>query len=336
MAKANSIGINMHVCIHHHTALPIKTYGGVERLVFWHMKELIKFGHKVTFIGPAESQVTEYGIQHIPWSKKDNWQQLVPDNTDVIHQFFNDDIKLDIPYLINIGGNGFPGEKFDLNTVFVSKSHARNHGSTSYVNNCLDMEEYPAIYKEKEIKNIKNLLFLAKASWRVKNLKQSVKIARQTNKHLHICGGGSKLFGWHPLIHNHGMVGGQHKLDLMRECDALLFAVRWHEPFGLAIIEAMTQGLPVFGSSFGSLPDLIVEGTGRTFYSHEEIIEYFNTTKDIYDREYIRNYALKNFSMENFTNDFLEKYKIVMSGEKLNKVAPEWIHPFRAGKRLPF
>ncbi len=326
----------MHICIHHHTALPVKTYGGVERLVFWHMKELINFGHQVTFIGPAESEVTEYGIKHIPWKKGQDWQQLVPDNTDVIHQFFHDDIKLDIPYLINIGGNGQPGEKFDRNTVFVSKSHALHHGSDSYVNNCLDMSEYPADYKESKITDIKSLLFLAKASWRVKNLDQSVKIARKTGKHLHICGGGSKFFGWHPLIHNHGMVGGAEKMNYMRECDALLFAVRWHEPFGLAIIEAMTQGMPVFGSKFGSLPDLIAPGTGRTFYSHEEIIEYFNTTKDVYDRDYIRKYAIDNFSMKKFTSEFIEKYKIVMSGEKLNKDNPEWAHPFRAGKRLPF
>lgn len=326
----------MHVCIPYHKVLPVRTYGGVERLVFWHMKELIKFGHQVTFIGPGQSQVAEYGINHIACEKIEEWQKFVPDNIDVIHGFDNIKVDLDIPYVINIGGNGFPGEKFDLNTVFVSKSHARHHGSTSYVNNCLDMSEYPAVYKESKITEIKSLLFLAKASWRVKNLQQSVKIARQTNKHLHICGGGSKFFGWHPLIHNHGMVGGQEKLDYMRQCDALLFAVRWHEPFGLAIIEAMTQGLPVFGSSFGSLPDLIAPGTGRTFYSHEEIIEYFNTTKDVYDRDFIRDYAIKNFSMERFTSDFIEKYEIVMSGKKLNDVEPEWIHPFRAGKRLPF
>lgn len=326
----------MHVCIPYHKVLPVKTYGGVERLVFWHMKELVKLGHEVTFIGPAASQVKEYGINHIPCDKIEDWQSLQPDNIDVIHGFDTIKIEGEVPYVINIGGNGQPGQKFDRNTVFVSKSHAKNHGSTSYVNNCLDMDEYPATYKESKIKDIKSLLFLAKASWRVKNLKQSIKIARQTDKHLHICGGGSKLFGWHPLIHNYGMVGGQEKLEHMRKCDGLLFAVRWHEPFGLAIIEAMTQGLPVFGSSFGSLPDLIAPGTGRTFYSHEEIIEYFNTTKDIYDRDFIRNYAIENFSMSKFTSEFIEKYKIVISGKKLNEVEPEWIHPFRAGKRLPF
>lgn len=326
----------MHVCIHHHKALPVFAYGGIDRRVFWHMKELIKLGHKVTFIGPKESKVEEYGIVHIHWDKSQNWQELVPDNADVLHVSFPCKITLDIPYIINIGGNGFPGEKFDKNTIFVSKSHARHHGSTSYVNNALDMSEYPANYKDNKIKDIKSLLFLAKASWRIKNLKQSVKIARQTGKNLHICGGGSKLFGWHPLIHNHGMVGGKHKLDLIRKCDALLFAVRWHEPFGLAIIEAMTQGLPVFGSSFGSLPDLIVKGTGRTFYSHEEIIEYFKNTDDTFDRDFIREYALKNFSMERFTPEYIECYKRVISGENLNEEEPEWIYPFRAGKRLPF
>ncbi|MFG1500689.1 glycosyltransferase [Halobacteriovorax sp. XZX-3] len=325
----------MHVCIHHHKVLPVKKYGGIERAVFWHMLELVRQGHQVTFIGPKESEVTKHGIKHIVWNKGEDWQKLVPDNIDIVHVSFPEKIRIDVPYVLNVQGNGFPGEKHDRNTVFCSKSHARNHNSTSYVNNAVDMREYPINYTSNKITEIEHLLFLAKASWRVKNLKQSLKIALKTNKHLHICGGNS-ILGIHPLIHNHGMVGGDNKLSIMQKCDALLFPVRWHEPFGIAIIEAMTQGIPVFGSSFGSLPDLIVKGTGRTFYSHEEIIQYFKNGAEEFDRDFIRNHVIENYSIERFTKDFVEKYKIVLNGQHLNEEEPEWIYPFRAGKRLPF
>ena len=32
---------------------------------------------------------------------------------------------------------------------------------------------------------------------------------------------------------------------------ALLFPVKWHEPFGLALIESLYFGNPVFGTPFG-------------------------------------------------------------------------------------
>ncbi|NQY28269.1 MAG: hypothetical protein HRT69_02240 [Flavobacteriaceae bacterium] len=47
--------------------------------------------------------------------------------------------------------------------------------------------------------------------------------------------------------------------------------VLWNKPFGLAIIESLYTGYPVFGPNYGSLPELIPENVGYTSNSMSEI-----------------------------------------------------------------
>src|SRR5690606_25353996 len=116
-----------------------------------------------------------------------------------------------------------------------------------------------------------DFLFLAKASWSVKNLKSCTRVARKLHKKLHIAGG---RYIWPSrFIKSHGMVGGTEKLQIINTCNALLFPVRWHEPFGIAIIEAMACGLPVIGSCYGSLPELIQSDSGKIVQSEKELLE---------------------------------------------------------------
>ena len=226
--------------------------------------------------------------------------------------------KRDIPVLINIQGNGQIQERFPLNTVFVSQKHANNHGSDGFVYNAVDLEEYP--YEDRPFK-LENLLFLAKGSWSVKNLKHCIWLAKKSKLKLHIAGGRN----WIPsrYIKPYGMVGGATKLDLLQSTDALLFPVRWHEPFGIAIIEAMACGSPVFGSSYGSLPELIKDFCGGVFKDKESLLKHL-LERPQYSRQDIRNYVEKNFSIERLTNDYLKLYEKILSGETLNKEEPTW------------
>ncbi|MEF9931013.1 MAG: glycosyltransferase, partial [Bacteroidales bacterium] len=53
------------------------------------------------------------------------------------------------------------------------------------------------------------------------------------------------------------MIGGEQKLNILKESKGLIFPVIWNEPFGLAITESLYCGAPVFGTPYGSLPELI-------------------------------------------------------------------------------
>ncbi len=312
----------MKITFYHHTALPVKKYGGTERILFWHMKELAKIGHEVTLLGHPDSEVSQYGIKLIPIPLNEirtNWKSYIPEDTDILHLQFSTTDNLNIPTICTVHGNAQVGEELSLNSVFVSRNHANNHSSEHYVYNALDFSEYPAP-ENLNSKGRENLLFLAKASWSVKNLKHCKMVAKLLKKHLHVAGG--KTFSFSRFIHSHGFIGGDEKLELMRKCDAVIFPVRWHEPFGIAMIEGMSQGLPVFGSSYGSLPE-VIGPAGICCQNFSELQVAVRDWKiDLSPRE-IREYAIEKFSINTYTNSYLKLYEKVINGESLNSKPPK-------------
>jgi glycosyltransferase involved in cell wall biosynthesis len=322
------------VFFHGSSPLPVLGYGGIERILFWHMCELARMGHKVVLIGHPKSKVSAFGIELIPITGNFNlWTKLIPKDADIIHLSFNQEVPGDIPVITTVHGNGQVGEVFSKNSVFVSKKHAEIHGSKMFVHNAIDINEYP--YRPKEKRNWDQFLFLAKASWKVKNLKDIARASRASNKHLHVAGG--RWWGLSRYIHNHGIVGGTQKMEIMRNCDALIFAVRWSEPFGIAVIEAMSQGLPVIGSPYGSLPELINKDVGFIANNYQELE---NLLKDDHSKkfhpDFIRKYVEDNFGLKKHAESYLGLYQRVINGENLNTTHPTYQFSKRAEELLPF
>lgn len=322
----------MKVVFHHEHPLPVLKYGGIERIIYWHMIELVRQGHQVTLIGHADSKVIEHGIELIPidMQNKNDWENLIPTDTSIVHLFYNHKVAK-FPTINTIQGNGKVGETFKLNTVFVSKKHAENHSSDQFIYNGLDLNEYLFIEREK---SWNQFVFLAKASWSVKNLKHTVAACRACNKHLNIVGG--RWIGISRYIHSLGMLGGQEKLDAIYKSDALIFPVRWHEPFGIAIIEAMALGLPVIGSPYGSLPEIIRPEVGFIVNNLDELKSVLRNPSRTFSAKEIRKYIEENFTIKIHTEKYIEKYKIVLSGKTLNQNTPKFLSPVRAETLLPF
>ena len=323
----------MKIVFQHLRPLPVIGYGGIERILFWHMKELARMGHKVVLIGHPESKVSEYGIELIalPLDNLLNWEKLIPVDADIVHLSYNCKLPGNIPTIVTVHGNGKIGEVFNKNSVFVSKKHAEIHGSDQYVHNAIDLSEYPFEYNEKKWEQF---LFLAKASWRVKNLTQAAKACRKNAKHLHVVGG--RWWGLSRYIHNHGIIGGSEKMEIIRSCDAMIFPVRWHEPFGIAVIEAMSQGLPVIGSHYGSLPELITSDTGFIVKNQEELEAVLKNPGKIFNPKIIRKYVEDHFDIKKHTESYLALYEKVTMGVELNHREPSYQLKSRAEELLPF
>ncbi|MDR1901246.1 MAG: hypothetical protein LBQ88_03050 [Treponema sp.] len=151
------------------------------------MKELVKKGHKVYFIGNEHSKMTDIGVVLIPCKVNEDWRLRIPKNTDIV-QLFQNSAEIDIPSLNTIEGNEKAGTVFPENTVFVSKNHAQRHHAGHYIYNGIDLDEYPFVRKRKFAN--RNYLFLANGRWNVKNLKDCIRVSHHNRKHLYVAGAG--------------------------------------------------------------------------------------------------------------------------------------------------
>jgi glycosyltransferase involved in cell wall biosynthesis len=55
-------------------------------------------------------------------------------------------------------------------------------------------------------------------------------------------------------------VSHEKKVDMLGRACAMIFPIRWPEPFGLVMVEAMACGTPVVTTNWGAAPELIDDG----------------------------------------------------------------------------
>ncbi len=65
----------------------------------------------------------------------------------------------------------------------------------------------------------------------------------------------------HANIRYHGLVSQEVLQKRLLHAQALLFPIKWHEPFGYVTLEAMSLGTPVIMYDRGAARELIVEDT---------------------------------------------------------------------------
>ena len=58
----------------------------------------------------------------------------------------------------------------------------------------------------------------------------------------------------------YGEVPHAHKLELLAGARALIFPIKWNEPFGMVMIEAMACGTPVLAFPEGAAPEVVEHG----------------------------------------------------------------------------
>jgi len=316
----------MNILIVNDTQIPATTYGGTERVIWWLGRELLRQGHSVTYLVGAGSSCPFARVLTYDASKDMN--QQVPDDIDVVHfqfQVLGFTIK---PYLCTVHNNSGRGA-MDINSVFVSANHAARNGSTTYVYNGLDISDYrlPNLDNKRSYTH-----FLAKAAWRVKNVQGAIDVATKSGNKLVVMGG-TRLnlkmglrFTPKLNVRFKGMVDNDQKSEVMNGSKALLFPVLWNEPFGIAITESLYFGCPVFGTPYGSLPELVPSEVGLLSNSKGTLVEGLKNV-DSFSRQLCHEYAVDNFSIAKMAADYLKLYELVLNGGTLNAVAPTLLEP---------
>ena len=309
----------MHILIVNNTSIPVNKYGGTERVIWWLGKALVQSGHQVSYlVAPGSS--CEFANVYA-YNESVPFNSLIPDGIDVVHLNHHVNETPKIPYIQTMHGNLNHAIELDQNTVFVSQNHAARFGSDCYVH--------------------KNYFhFLGDAAWRVKNVKGAIQIAKMAHQKLRVIGGvrfnfnqGIRLtFDTH--VRFDGMQGGLQKNEFIKYSKGLIFPVRWHEPFGLALIESLYFGCPVFGTPYGSLPEIVTPEVGYLTTSALELADAVAHVND-FNRKTCHEYVMDKFTHIHMMASYVRLYEKVLNGEKLNPRAPI-LQSIQHEKFLPF
>jgi glycosyltransferase involved in cell wall biosynthesis len=336
----------MKILIVNNTKIPVHLYGGTERVIWWLGKSLVNMGHEVTYLVKPGSECPFAKVLFI--NDKKPLSEQIPDDCDVVHMHFEAGEELPKPSVTTLHGNLNKPHTFHRNTVFISQNHAHRHGGSVYVHNGLDFDDYG----KPDLDN-KRLYFhfLGNAAWRVKNVRGAIDLAGKAGERLHVIGGTRVNFRMGlritltPHVRFHGMLGGDGKNAIINGSKGLIFPVLWHEPFGLAIVESLYFGCPVFGTPFGSLPELLGKkeapnrkaqwsGMVDAYYSDfgclsvkkSELVEAIKNAGS-FDRRKCQEHAVANFSADLMARNYLRLYEQVLNGKSLHEEPPVFTPP---------
>jgi glycosyltransferase involved in cell wall biosynthesis len=178
------------------------------------------------------------------------------------------------------------------------------------------------------------VLFLGRVS-PDKGVRQAIEVARRAGRPLVIA---AKLR--EPVEHEYfrteiaplldddvrfvGEVGGERKLGLLAGARALVNPIRWDEPFGLCMAEALACGTPVVASPRGAAPEIVDDGvTGFLCGDEDAMAAALRDGVSRLDRAACRAAVIERFSEERMARDHVDLYEDVLAGRDLRPFTPE-------------
>jgi len=301
----------MHIAVISHHRLPVKGYGGPQRVVVALVRGLVELGHRVTVIAAPGSKLPTAPVLEVP--PRDHAgpkvAAFVPRDADVVHAHYPVTTwPLPVPLAQTFHANGKPGTPLPPNTIFLSRDHAARHGGTTFVHNGLVPGEF-TFRRRKEAWS----LFLGKLH-SAKGYHWAIEAAKRTGRRLILAG------GWRPSFSNEikyvGEVDDKQKAALLARARCLWTPALWDEPFGLASIEALFSGTPVLGTRRGALPEVITPDVGALGDTLEELVE---ASEQIHTRdpECCRARAERLFSHMAMAKGYVHIYESLITTGKL-------------------
>jgi glycosyltransferase involved in cell wall biosynthesis len=258
----------MHVVLYARDRLPVRNYGGTQRIVVYLARGLAAAGHRVTLIAAAGSAVPEAEL--VPLTSADlrradlDLRPRVPGGADILLAFAPLPSDPVVPWIRSLHGNRRPGAASSPNTLYLSRSHAERHGATAFVYNGIDLGEF----RFQPVKSAYDL-FLGRLH-SVKGHRWAIDGARRSGRRLVLAG------GWRPSLSGRvryvGQVGGERKAQLLAEAECLWMPAQWDEPFGLTLVEALASGTPVLGTRRGALPEIVSPEVGALGDTLDELV----------------------------------------------------------------
>jgi glycosyltransferase involved in cell wall biosynthesis len=307
----------MHVALYTHSRVPVRGYGGTQRVVVWLARGLVELGHRVTLLAAAGSRVPEAELVELDPAQIRrpgfDLTRFLPTSVDLVHAHAPLATPPAAPSVFTLHGNRRPGSRADPNTIFLSADHARRHGGTAFVYNGMDPSEF--IFRSAKADYD---LFLGRLH-RVKGYGWAVAGAKRAGKRLVVAG------GWRPTLRRSlrfvGSVDGQQKAELLAGAACLWMPALWDEPFGLTLVEAMMSGTPVLGTPRGALPEIVTQDVGVLGDTLEDLVR-LRATVEHCDPAACRSRAKRCFSHTRMAENYVRMYEHYLANGQLPAGTP--------------
>jgi glycosyltransferase involved in cell wall biosynthesis len=300
-----------------HIPIPPVHYGGTERIVHLYAEFLARSGHKIDIIAADGSSAYggEIYIHRAPSKKWISRAQrkfqfqlqslLAAQKCDIVFNFGRFDyletlLMLGLPILhcfqnpIDQGQIDFAESRVrgPFGFLLLSKNQA-SHAKINFPSHVLPNPVDCTGYQCGEGKG-GYLAFLGRLTYN-KGVDIAIKVAKRTGKALKIAGnisqeeGGPEFFqqAVQPYLNNQdiqwiGPINDMQKRGFLADASALLFPIRWDEPFGIVMAEALACGTPVIAMNKGSTSEVLDHGcTGFLCSTEDEMVEAVNALSTI-------------------------------------------------------
>jgi len=321
--------------------VPPILYGGIERIIFMLVNELVNMGHKVVLFAHKDSvvpcQLIAYnsngtGIKSALANGITINKALLSQKFDVVHSFGRlgylvPQMPLAIPKLMSYQRE--PTISQIKKAVKLSqKGSLAFTGCSNYITNKIKpFAKADTVYNGVDISKYNAtstiaadapLIFLGRIEF-IKGTHTAIEIARKANKKLIIAGNipsneqtyfneKIKPFLNKDIIYT-GPVNDQQKNELLGNALALLMPIHWDEPFGIVMIEAMACGTPVIGFNRGAVPEVIVDGiNGYIVADADDAVTKVSRLSSI-NRDTVRQHVEDKFSFDVIARQYLSLYE---------------------------
>ena len=209
-------------------------------------------------------------------------------------------------------------QKYAANAHYVSISHADRSSQLSYlatVYNGLRVADFTFTGQPQDY-----LLYFGRIH-PDKGTAEAIQIARQSRKRLLIAGIVQDQAYFREQVQPFlgdtveflGPAGPEQRNQLLGNARALLHPIRFNEPFGMSVAEAMLCGTPVIAFNKGAMPELIQPN--RTGFLVDNVGQAAEAVQQIgqIDRAYCRQWAVAKFSQQKMVDDYLTVYRQLLN-----------------------
>lgn len=114
--------------------------------------------------------------------------------------------------------------------------------------------------------------------------------------------------------HVFGPADATAKRELLAKARCLLFPIRWEEPFGMVMIEAMACGTPVVALRGGAVPEVVADGVTGIICDDPDQLPAAVDAAGSLDPAACRRHVAANFSVSQFGSGYERIYRAVVDG----------------------